>query len=86
MAFPKPWVKHSLEFSRFFSLLHQFTDWKKNTRWQVIQSNIQSLAGEPWDHTHTHQHTPKSIYEYENSYVQISITNNASYARKLSLQ
>ena len=32
MVFPKPWVKHSLEFSRFFSFLHQFIDLKKKTR------------------------------------------------------
>ena len=37
-------------------------------------------------HARTRQHTPKSIYAYENSYIQISITKIASYAQKLSSQ
>ena len=37
MVFPKPWVKHSLEFSRFFSFLYQFINLKKKTRWQLMQ-------------------------------------------------
>ena len=42
IVFPKPWVKHSQEFSCFFSLLHQFIDLQKKTGWQLIQSiNIQ---------------------------------------------
>ena len=36
MAFPKPWVKHSLEFSRFSSFLHQFIDPKKKTGCNLI--------------------------------------------------
>ena len=46
----------------------------------------QSLPGEECNRTRTRQHTPKSIYAYENSYIQISITKIASYARKLSSQ
>ena len=38
MVFPKPWVKHSLEFSQFFASLNQFIDPNKKTRWQLIQS------------------------------------------------
>ena len=36
MVFPEPWVK--LDFSCFFSFLHQFIDLKKKTRGQLIQS------------------------------------------------
>ena len=36
-------------------------------------------------HVHTPAH-PKSIYVYKNMYVQISISNIASYAQKLSSQ
>ena len=35
MASLKPWVKNSLEFSRFFSLLHQFIESEKKTRWYI---------------------------------------------------
>ena len=44
------------------------------------------FAGEARDRERTRQHMPNSIYVYENSYVQISITNIALYARKLSSQ
>ena len=46
----------------------------------------QSLPGEACDRTRTRQHTPKSIYSYENSYIQISLTNIASHEQKLSSQ
>ena len=51
-----------------------------------VESSI-SMQSLPWEACHgtdTHQHTPKSIYMYENSYIQISITNIALYAWKLS--
>ena len=34
----------------------------------------------------TYQHTPKSIFAYENLYVQISIANIESYTQKFSSQ
>ena len=40
MAFPKPWAKHSLEFSHFF--LHQFFDLKKKNQAGTYSSNKQS--------------------------------------------
>ena len=38
MVFDKQCVKHSLEFSSFFSFLHQLIDSKEKTRWQLIHS------------------------------------------------
>ena len=46
----------------------------------------QSLLGEACDRMRMRQLTPKSVYTYENLYSQISITNIAFYAQKLSLQ
>ena len=46
----------------------------------------QSLPEEVCDCTCACQHTPKSVYVYENLYVQISVTNIASYGQKLSSQ
>ena len=47
---------------------------------------VQYLPGEACDYMHTHHHTPKSIYMYENLYVQIIISNIALYTWKLSSQ
>ena len=51
---PKPWVKHSLEFSFFFpSLLCQLVDWK--TRWQLIQlTNINTSCVRVKMHLYDH--------------------------------
>ena len=49
-----------------------------------VAYEIQALPGQACDRTRTRQLTLKSIYAYDNSYVQTSITNIASYARKLS--
>ena len=46
----------------------------------------QSLPAEECDHMHTCQHMPKLICAYKNLYVQVSITNIASCAQKLSSQ
>ena len=46
----------------------------------------QPLPGEVYDRTRMGHYTPKSIYLYKTSYVQITITNIASYAPKLSSQ
>ena len=53
----------------------------------LYKSNIvQSLPGGACNCTCTCQHMPESIYGYENLYVEICITNIASYVRKLSSQ
>ena len=52
----------------------------------LVLVGIFIICPEACDRTHMRQHMPKSIYMYENSYVQISITDIASCAQKLSSQ
>ena len=43
IVFPEPWVKHSLEFSHFFSFLNQFINSNKKTWWHLIQSPYSNI-------------------------------------------
>ena len=57
MVSPKPWVKNLLTFSHFFSLLHQFTDSEKKTRWQLIQStNLKCKLSKSQKNVYGHYH------------------------------
>ena len=57
MVFPKPWVKYSMKFLRFFSFLYQFIDSKKKTRGQLIQStNIKYKLWKSQNYLYDHYH------------------------------
>ena len=74
-------VKHFLILVAFRNRLQCSPIFQNN-----FTTHLKSQPGETCDGTCTRQHTSKSICAFKNSYVQISITNAASYTRKLSSQ
>ena len=71
----------------FFYSVEKYVSFSSCARYDIMMSIStwdSSFYPEVCDRMCMHQHTPKSIYSIKNRYVQISITNIASYVQKLS--
>ena len=56
MDFPKPYAKHSLDFSHFFSFFHQSTDSKKKTRCNLFNKQTKYKLCKSQIYLYDHYH------------------------------